>query len=69
MEDSLTLHREALDQHDVITAKLRAQVSQLREDLTEKNNVILALEEEIESLVSFCNIKAHVVTFFFSFYN
>lgn len=53
MEDSLTLHREALDQHDVITAKLRAQVSQLREDLTEKNNVILALEEEIESLVSF----------------
>lgn len=52
MEDTLTLHREALDQHDVITAKLRAQVSQLRDDLTEKNNVIIALEEEIESLVS-----------------
>ncbi|KAL5268498.1 hypothetical protein ACHWQZ_G002392 [Mnemiopsis leidyi] len=50
MEDTLSLHREALDQHDVITAKLRAQVSQLRDDLTEKNNVIIALEEEIESL-------------------
>ncbi|XP_063684163.1 uncharacterized protein LOC134818504 isoform X2 [Bolinopsis microptera] len=50
MNDNLALHHEALDRHDVITAKLRAQNTQLREELTEKNNVILALEEEIEAL-------------------
>ena len=51
MNDNLALHHEALDRHDVITTKLRAQNTQLREELTEKNNVILALEEEIEALV------------------
>ena len=51
MNDQLAAQHEALDQQEDVTTKLREQITLLRDELTEKNNSILALQNEIEELV------------------
>ena len=52
MNEQLSAHHEQLDRHDLVTAKLRANVQKLRDELSDKNEHITMLEEEIENLVS-----------------
>ena len=61
MNDQLVTQHEAMDQHDNMTAKLREQITHLRDELTEKNNSILALETENEELV--CDLNLHLLTY------
>ena len=52
MNEKLAAQHDVLEKNDMVQSQLRAQVSQLRDEVSDRNKIIVQLEDEIEELVS-----------------